>query len=76
MNKVSVELKEKATQKKKVNDYYFAVKDAALIFINSQLEAFEEQHGKVIHSVVLEDAQIFKTTETHEIVIKVEWGKL
>ena len=39
-------------------------------------EKMKPKDGKIIHSVVLEDAQKFKTTETHEIVIKVEWGKL
>ena len=77
MNKVKVNILD-IRKNKVVKDlkFYFKVKDAALVFINSQIDAFENQYGKIKQGVLIDDYHIFKATDTHELLIEVEWGKL
>ena len=76
MNKVKVNILD-IRENKVVKDLvvYFAVKDAALVFINSQIDAFEFEYGKIKQGVLIDDYHIFKATSTHELLIEVEWGK-
>ena len=74
MNKVSVKILDKINSKETSNDYYFKAKDAALIFVNDKVEAFENQYGKIINSVILDDYYLFKETETHEMLLSIKWS--
>ncbi len=76
MNKISIEITDIAKDQVKKHDYYFRDKDAALVFINTQLDKFTGQYGEIIHSVELDNYHIYKSTETHEIVLRIEWDTM